>query len=70
MLYNELVRDNRKVGHWEHIVRAVRRGYKKRTVDDLADAIDTTPDTVNAVIDMIEGHPEWDDEDIAEEMVI
>lgn len=69
MLMMERDRDNIKIGRLAEkidIVRGIRNKYQE---DVIADIVKSNPETVSVILNLIDKHPEWDDERIAEEML-
>ena len=68
MVLNELVREKVRLGGYVKTVTAVRRGRGKYTPEAIADLMMVQPTTVETIISTIDAHPEWDDEEVAENL--
>ena len=66
MLLVERDRLNRRLGVRAERVRLARVCRYKLGINKLASMLVTTPDKVQIILDTIDAHPEWDDEDVAE----
>ena len=66
MVLIERDRENRRLG--EHSVRVTQaRKFRNRiSHEDLAEFCLVSPDLLHAILDTIDAHPDWDDEQVAE----
>lgn len=67
-------KENQRIGSYERLVSVIRRGQKKLEqgklgYEELIDLADTDMNTYDKIIDLINDHPDWDDEDIADEFL-
>ena len=67
-------KENQRLGRLEQTVTVIRRGQKKLEqgklgYEELIDLADTNKTTYDKIIDLINDHPDWDDEDIADEFL-
>ena len=67
-------KENQRLGRLEQTVTVIRRGQKKLEqgklgYEELIDLADTNKITYDKIIDLINDHPDWDDEDIADEFL-
>ena len=69
MLMMERDRDNIKIGKLSEKIAAVREFSQEFEGEQLAKYARTKPETVSVILNLIDEHPEWDDERIAEEML-
>ncbi len=62
-------RDRQKIdlGEYKRIVTVVRKQRSKRSLDELADLMDVKPNTINLIITKLDEHPDWDDEEVADD---
>ena len=68
MLMVEAYARERSMGQSIRVVRQVRRKMNKVSIEEMADMFDITPAECEAVVDLIQAHPDWDNEQIAEEV--
>ena len=66
MLLNELLRENRRLGGYVKNVAQIRRSRNRFNVDELASIYYIDLKAVKAILDTIDAHPDWDDEQVAE----
>ena len=66
MRVNELVRDKIRLGEYKNRVEQVRTFRHHFSMDELAKFYLLQPATLKAILDAIDAHPDWDDEEIAE----
>ena len=66
MRLNEVIRENRRLGEYRAKISQVRKS--KDTVDEqtLIGILLLTPVVYHAIVNAIDAHPDWDDEQIAE----
>ena len=66
MRFNELMLENRRLGRYTQSVAQVRNS--RNSVDDktLMGILMLHPNTYQAILNTIDAHPEWDDEQVAE----
>lgn len=67
-------KENQRIGSYERLVSVIRRGQKKLEqgkleYEELIDLADTDMSTYDKIVDLINNHPDWDDEDIADEFL-
>ena len=60
--------ENKRLGRHCQTVSAVRRGREKYSAEAIADLMMVTPATVNMILSAIDAHPEWNDEEVAENL--
>ena len=58
-----------EVGDYSRVVRTIRTNRRNSTDDILADTFEITTKTINNIRMIINNHPDWDDDDIAEEVL-
>ena len=68
VVLNELIRDNRRLGGYATKVASVRQTRGKYPPELIAEIILVQPAMVDAIISAIDAHPEWDDEEVAENL--
>ena len=66
MVLNELLWDSKRLGENKRTVRLVRNSRHRFGRKELADIYYLTPKSVALILDTIDAHPDWDDEQIAE----
>ena len=66
MVLNEMMRERERVG--EHRVRVTQaRKFRNRFAqEELAEICLVSPELLKAILDTIDAHPDWDDEQVAE----
>ncbi len=65
-------KENQRLGKLEQTVTVIRRGQRKLEqgkleYEELIDLANTDITTYSKIVDLINDHPDWDDEDIADE---
>ena len=68
MLMMEYTTIQRNLGEHKKEVRFIRRNRKKKSADDIIDMLEVTQQDYESVITVLDSHPDWDDERIAEEI--
>ena len=68
MLLQEAYARERRGGMYEKNVMLIRRNWQTVSVPDMARLFVISPDNCKSVIDVINAHPEWDDEQVADEI--
>ena len=58
----------RKLGESQRVVRQVRRKINDLSIADMADLFDISLRECNSIVTMIAEHPDWDDEQIADQV--
>jgi hypothetical protein len=58
----------RSMGAGERVVRLVRRKINKLSIADMAELFDISLRECNSIVTMIAEHPDWDDEQIADQV--
>lgn len=66
MVMIERDRANRRLGEFKRSIAQVRRFRDRFGKEDLADICFVTPQLLGVIMDCIDAHPDWDDEEIAE----
>ena len=59
-------RENRRLGEYRTKVSQVRKSRHRFGMDEMADIYILTPKAVGLIVNAIDTHPDWDDEQIAE----
>ena len=59
-------RENRRLGEYKTKVSQVRKSRHRFGMDEMADIYIITPKAVGLIVNAIDTHPDWDDEQIAE----
>lgn len=63
-------KENRKLGGYEKVVKAVKNGtIKGLSTNDIASILEIDEDIVNSALECITVHSDWDDEDIADWLI-
>ena len=68
MLYMEALANEKNLGEYKRVVSLIRKSIKRLSTQEMADYFDVTEENCAAVINCIQEHPDWDDEQIAEEI--
>ena len=68
MLVMENYARERRYGGYEKAVRLIRKHRLKWNIEEMADAVDVTKSDCLSVLSMMDHHPDWNDEQIAEEV--
>ena len=66
MVLNELLRDRERLGERRRSIAQVRKFRSRLAEDELAEFCFVSPEQLEAIMDTIDAHPDWDDEQIAE----
>ena len=66
MVLLERDRANRRLGEYRTRVAQVRKFRNRFASDELAEIVFFTPELLQLVLDTIDAHPDWDDEQVAE----
>ena len=66
MVLVERDRENRRLGEHMRSVAQVRKSRHRFGTDEMADIYILTPKAVTSIVDTIDAHPDWDDEQVAE----
>ncbi len=66
MVLNELLRDRERIGRYADRVAHVRKFRTRYAQDELAEICFVSPELLKTIMDAIDTHPDWDDEQIAE----
>ena len=66
MVLNELLRENRRLGERRGKVTQVRLSRNRFNVEELASVYYIDVKAVRGILDAIDAHPDWDDEQVAE----
>jgi len=68
MLLMEAYARERTLGDGRRVVRLVRRKTNKLSIEDMADMFDISLRECNSIVTLIAEHPDWDDEQIADQV--
>ena len=66
MVLNEMLIESRRIGEHRRSVEQVRKFRNRFDAKELAEIYIIEPKAVKAILDAIDAHPDWDDEQIAE----
>ena len=66
MVLNEVLLDNRRLGERKSRIAQVRLSRNRFSVDELASIYYIDLKAVQVILDTIDAHPDWDDEQVAE----
>ena len=69
MVLNELIGENRRLAQYQLRVAQVRKLRNRFAPEELADICLASPELLTSILDAIDAHPDWDDEQIAENVV-
>lgn len=68
MLLQEAYAIQRQSGIYKDKIRLIRRKIRQMSIPDMVDMFEVSADNCKSVVDTINTHPDWDDEQIAEEI--
>ena len=68
MILMEALAHERSIGEYKRIVRQVRKKYSILSFAEMADLFDIAETDCKKVVAAITDHPDWNDEQIAEEI--
>ena len=68
MLMSEALEEKVIFGGYKRIVMQIRRKLEKLSIEEMSDLFAVPADNCRSVIETIQAHPEWDDEQVAEEI--
>ena len=66
MVLNELLRDNKRLGRYADRVAHARKFRNRFDTEELAEICFVSPQLLASILDAIDAHPDWDDEQVAE----
>ena len=66
MVLNEMLRDNRRLGKYQQSVAQVRNFRHRFKAEEMAEIYILHPKAVEEILKALDAHPDWDDEQIAE----
>lgn len=66
MVLNEMMRESRRLGERRRSVAQIRKFRGRFNTEELADIYIIEPKAVKAILETIDTHPDWDDEQVAE----
>ena len=66
MVLNELIGENRRLAQYQLRVAQVRKSRNRFTPEELAEIYLVSPKLLTSMLNAIDAHPDWDDEQIAE----
>ena len=66
MVLNEMMRESRRLGERRRSVAQIRKFRGHFNTEELADIYIIEPKAVKAILETIDTHPDWDDEQVAE----
>ena len=66
MRFNEVMMENRRLGEYRLHVAQARKLRNRFAMDELAEICLISPELLATILDTIDAHPDWDDEQIAE----
>ena len=66
MVLNELFRQHERLGRYADRVAHARKFRNRYNSDELAEICFITPALLQSILDTIDAHPDWDDEQVAE----
>ena len=69
MYINTFAMDEREIGDYRRIVKSIRKNDKIFPDDEIISFLDIKPIVLYCVRKALSEHPDWDDEDIAEEVL-
>ena len=66
MVLNEMMRESRRLGERRRSVAQIRKFRGRFNTEELAEICFISPEALKMVVDAIDAHPDWDDEQVAE----
>ena len=66
MALNELLRENKRLGRYAERVAHVRAFRDEFQPEQLARNSFVSPELLTTILDAIDAHPDWDDEQVAQ----
>ena len=66
MVLNEMMRESRRIGERRRSVAQIRKFRGRYGAEELAEICFISPEALKTVMDAIDAHPDWDDEQVAE----
>ena len=66
MVLNEMIRSRERLAEHRRSVAQIRKFRGRFDADELADIYIIEPKAVKAILETIDTHPDWDDEQVAE----
>ena len=66
MVLNEMIRSRERLAEHRRSVAQIRKSRGRFNADELADIYIIEPKAVKAILETIDTHPDWDDEQVAE----
>lgn len=66
MVLNEMMRESRRLGERRRSVAQIRKFRGRFNANELAEICFISPEALKTVMDAIDAHPDWDDEQVAE----
>ena len=66
MVMNELLKEWERLSEWKVRIAQVRQSRKRFSIPELANIYYIDIKAVQAILEAIDAHPDWDDEQIAE----
>lgn len=66
MVLNEMLIESRRIGEHRRSVAQIRKFRGRFSADELAEICFISPEALKTVLDAIDTHPDWDDEQVAE----
>ena len=69
MLLIERDRDNRRLGDYQRSIAQVRKYRNRFNTDELSEIYLIAPELLHSILDTLDTHPDWNDEQIAEDLL-
>ena len=66
MVLNEMIWNSQRLAEHRRSVVQVRKFRRRFAADELAEICLISPEVLKMILDTIDAHPEWDDEQVAE----
>ena len=66
MVLNEMIRSRERLAEHRRSVALIRKFRGRFDADELAEICFISPEALKMVMDAIDTHPDWDDEQVAE----
>ena len=66
MVLNEMLRARERLGEYRRSVAQIRKFRNRFDNEELSEIYIIQPEVVNAILNTIDAHPDWDDEQVAE----
>ena len=70
MVVHEMLMMSRRLGRYIGYVKMLRNSRNRFNVTELSEIYMLRPEEVTTILDAIDAHPDWDDEQVAESVYL